>query len=182
MDQRGKDRRLKVDDFGRGKIDRFTVSDLGPGWENVHAVVGYRLNDFLSRIPYRWKITSAWRSLKTNTAAGGSKNSPHLKGNAIDLWIFDPDFFKESRLKHYIDLAREVGFNGVGIYKDKKFIHMDYRDKPGSWGGIQTAGSQKTTKFISLAAALKSFSSSPAAIPVIPLVVLALILLRGRQS
>ena len=191
MDYRGMNRKLRFSDFGSGKIDQFTISDFGPNWQKIHAVVGYRINEFKREVPYKIKITSSHRTPGQNKAAGGSKNSKHLTGNALDLWIYDPGFFFIDRLKHYVKLARKIGFNGVGIYKGKKLLHVDVRPKPGSWGGIQkTVGGRKSTRFVSMAKAIKFFSLLPESTKfalkggatIIPLVIIIYLIFRFRRT
>lgn len=182
MDMRGSGRKLALTDFGKGKIEKFTISELGKNWDKLEALAAYRLNDFLSSIPYKWTITSAFRTPEQNTAAGGVQNSPHLEGRAFDVWIYDPDFFRRDRLEYYVKLAGRVGFNGVGIYQAKQFLHMDVRPKAGSWGAIQkVVNGKKTQTFIGMATALEQFSKAAAASWAAALVVLALVFLFSRS-
>jgi len=143
MEIRGLNRRLTTSDFTAQKIFLFTPSDFGPTWQQMHAVVAYRLQDFLISIPHRFKITSAHRTPATNRAAGGSKNSRHMTGDATDVWITDPDFFERKTLETRVALARAAGFNGVGLYKGQKFFHLDVRPTPWLFGAERAAGKLK---------------------------------------
>jgi len=76
-------------------------------------------------------VTSSFRTRASNALAGGSKNSQHLKGKAIDAK------FKYSTIKEKYDddiLAggdlfvklRQAGITGFGLYDN--FFHIDSRD------------------------------------------------------
>lgn len=136
VDTRGAGRSLKLEDFGAGKITAFAPSALGAGWSNVNALAAYRLNAFLKALPFPWRITSAWRSPQKNAEVGGASDSRHLTGEAFDLQVDDPHFYNSDRLRFYFDLARQAGFNGVGLYEPGAAIHVDVRSSPASWGAI----------------------------------------------
>lgn len=151
-DPRGKGRKLTETDFGPGKIDRFTPADFGEHWRQIHAALGYRLNAFAKGLPYGITITSSYRTPAENRAAGGARASKHLTGNAADIQIADPAFFR--RLDKYKERARAVGFNGVGIYDPRIFrspglqiMHLDIRNKPGAWAGVLELGKRKNVSF-----------------------------------
>ena len=69
-------------------------------------------------------INSAWRSVEKNKEVGGSPNSSHLKGLAVDIHCTD------SRSRFIIlEALLSVGFNRIGIADT--FIHCDLDlDKP----------------------------------------------------
>lgn len=65
-----------------------------------------------------FKINSAYRSPKHNAKVGGSPNSSHLKGLAVDISCTD------SRTRFIIvDALIKAGFNRIGIADT--FIHVD---------------------------------------------------------
>ena len=64
-------------------------------------------------------ITSSYRSEEYNESVGGSKNSQHLKGNAVDLFCDNGAL----RLK-IVENALGLGLS-VGVAKT--FIHVDNR-------------------------------------------------------
>jgi len=69
-----------------------------------------------ANIPF--KITSSWRSEEHNEKVGGSKNSSHLRGYAVDIYC-----------KHSVDrllmleALTSAGFTRIGVAKT--FIHVD---------------------------------------------------------
>jgi uncharacterized protein YcbK (DUF882 family) len=67
-------------------------------------------------------ITSAARCRFQNTAVGGSKNSQHLAGRAVDIKC--PDGLYMLRL---VTLAMKHGFTGIGV--GKGFVHLDTRPR-----------------------------------------------------
>jgi zinc D-Ala-D-Ala carboxypeptidase len=82
-----------------------------------------RLRDLYNK-PMR--ISSARRCRSWNKEVGGSKNSKHLHGLAVDILVFnDADRYELVRL------AMSLGFNGIGV--GKNFVHLDARS---SWGAL----------------------------------------------
>ncbi len=76
-------------------------------------------------------INSGYRSPEYNKRVGGSKNSQHVLGNAIDFYV------KRMSSQQLFDILKQHGFlgkvfTGVGIYSN--FIHCDVRANPHSRG------------------------------------------------
>lgn len=99
-------------------------------------VVNIALVEYLDELRFKMQramwITSGYRSSRHNEAVGGAKNSQHLLGNAADTPIQGP----ADGLK-MIELAKGIGFTGIGLYPSKGFAHLDVRPGPGaSWGEI----------------------------------------------
>lgn len=65
-----------------------------------------------------FRITSSWRSESHNLDVGGSPNSSHLKGLAIDIYCVD-----SVKRFHILDGLILAGFTRIGIADD--FIHAD---------------------------------------------------------
>jgi len=64
-------------------------------------------------------VTSAYRCPKHNKEVGGTDNSYHTQGLAVDIKV---DGYGLEELEN---IARAVGFRGIGIYKGANFIHLD---------------------------------------------------------
>jgi len=69
-------------------------------------------------------INSGYRCKEENQRVGGVPGSYHLLGIAVDIHIQD---FLLSDLLIY---AQEIGFNGIGFYENKNFLHLDVRSGP----------------------------------------------------
>lgn len=65
------------------------------------------------------KINSGYRCKSHNKKVGGSPNSQHCLGTAADLSI------SVSQNKQLVDLAKKVGFTGIGTYTWG--VHLDNR-------------------------------------------------------
>lgn len=72
-------------------------------------------------------INSAFRDAEHNTKVGGSPNSQHKFGTAVDIRIANHD---EGRAIE--EIAKSLDFKGIGRYKT--FIHIDTRETPAEWG------------------------------------------------
>lgn len=64
-------------------------------------------------------VTSAYRTPEHNKAVGGAADSQHLKGAAFDIQLanHEPAYLEQ--------VARRVGFTGIGRYPANGFIHVD---------------------------------------------------------
>ena len=78
-----------------------------------------RLNALRGRLDHPMIITSSYRSKEYNKAIGGSKNSKHMQGIAVDVKCTDGDF-RMRLVREAIDMGFTVG---VG----KNFVHLDTR-------------------------------------------------------
>ena len=73
-------------------------------------------------------ITSAYRSAAHNASLpGAAKNSQHRLGKAFDVVMTNQD------PHHFMQVARAVGFTGIGTYPGSNFIHIDTGPSR-SWG------------------------------------------------
>lgn len=71
-------------------------------------------------------INSAYRCSVRNTQVGGSPNSQHMLGTAVDIRVtgMTPQAVAAE--------AEKIGFKGIGIYPSKGFVHLDTRTGPRS--------------------------------------------------
>lgn len=109
-----------------------------PGYKMLQSEVVRRLDDLvkLLRIGRPLKIISGYRSLAENAAVGGSKNSRHLSGEAVDVIIPAPHRTPAGTVE-FFRLADQAGFNALGFYYPEYTSHLDIRPKkPG--GGLYT--------------------------------------------
>ena len=65
-------------------------------------------------------ITSALRTLKENIACGGSDNSQHLTGDAVDLKPLD------SSVDDFILEIKKSGFKFDQLIKYRTFVHISF--------------------------------------------------------
>lgn len=71
-------------------------------------------------------VSSGWRCYTHNANVGGVWNSQHRYGTAADLVC------SAVSVERLAELAREVGFDGIGEYPYSGFVHVDCRDDGGS--------------------------------------------------
>lgn len=81
--------------------------DINNAIERLERHVGYEL-----------VYNSGFRCTECNEKAGGSENSPHLRGLAVDIRVVG-----SSGRYVLIQAALELGFRRIGI--GKKFVHLD---------------------------------------------------------
>lgn len=66
-------------------------------------------------------VSSAYRCEDNNYNVGGVRNSQHVLGKAADIWV---EGYSSYRLG---GICEEI-FDGVGIYIEQDFVHVDMRD------------------------------------------------------
>ena len=76
--------------------------------------------EWLLRNNVKFTVTSAFRTEAENEACGGSKNSQHLTGDAIDLK--PPDF----SLDIFILKIKNSGFEFDQLIKYRTFVHISF--------------------------------------------------------
>lgn len=67
-----------------------------------------------------FSVTSALRSKKENEACGGSVNSQHLTGDAVDLKPLD------FSLDDFILIIKKTGFEFDQLIKYRTFVHISF--------------------------------------------------------
>jgi uncharacterized protein YcbK (DUF882 family) len=93
------------------EVEGFIDSDLVLMLEMLREAVGFPI-----------VITSGFRSIEKNKEVGGSKNSYHLKGEAVDIAINQLTPLQVYKLIKYVFL---IGFKGIIIYPFH--VHLDIR-------------------------------------------------------
>ena len=78
-------------------------------WASLNAAYGQPLN-----------VNSAYRDPEHNARVGGAKQSQHMHGNAFDV---DVAGLPENERLALINLARQNGFGGIGVYDNS--LHFD---------------------------------------------------------
>ena len=76
-------------------------------------------------------VNSAFRTTKSNSKLskeGAVKNSMHLYGKAVDIWVPDVPIKTVGKIGQYFRQG------GVGFYESKNFVHLD-TGKLRSWRG-----------------------------------------------
>ena len=86
-----------------------------------------KIQELRDRCGFPFIVTSAARCKKHNENVGGSPNSYHMKGRAIDIIVL------RARAYKLLKGAMELGFSGIGINLSPKailpFIHLDDRKR-----------------------------------------------------
>lgn len=82
------------------------------------------LQEIRRKIGFPITIISGYRTIEYNKQINGATNSYHCQGRAIDLQCKNINIYELAML-----LVR-IGINGIIIYPQKKFIHIDNREKP----------------------------------------------------
>lgn len=76
--------------------------------------------EWLLRNNVKFTVTSAFRTDSENEACGGSKNSQHLTGDAIDLKPLD------FSLDNFILKVKNSGFEFDQLIKYRTFVHISF--------------------------------------------------------
>lgn len=100
------------------KLSEFDSKDLPGSGNNMDEEFLDILDELRGRIKEPVIINSGYRTKSHNKKVGGSPNSSHLKGLAVDIHI--PNNNYRNKL---IREALYLGINRIGIYKT--FVHLD---------------------------------------------------------
>jgi len=109
-------RKLTESDFDQ--IQYFSAGELGAWW-NLEADLIFRADTMRRQLGVPLIVTSAWRDIAGNQAAGGVENSYHLEGRALDLQPRGANIYSA-----YL-AAEAAGFSGIGVYDSH--VHVDTR-------------------------------------------------------
>lgn len=122
------------------RLDQFeTIRYYGPEdlsrWENLEFELVEKLDKLTGALggqPFR--ILSTYRTEHENEKVGGAPQSQHLYGRAIDIVV--PGGYEK-----FLDLAKSVGFTGIGLYVNSKDVvsaHLDVRptNRIATWGKV----------------------------------------------
>ena len=94
----------------------------------VHTEHLNKLQSLRLRIGKPLKLTSAFRSYDYNKSIGGASKSQHVLGTATDLALPSGMTMKEFKAH-----CEAIGFDGIGVYYNSNFIHVDSRGKHARW-------------------------------------------------
>jgi zinc D-Ala-D-Ala carboxypeptidase len=104
------------------KWENFTPQELackGTGELRVNRDAMDRLQRLRKAMGHPLIVVSGYRSESHNRRVGGAKNSMHLQGRAFDISTVNVD------PQTLVDVARQVGFSGIGTYPKQGFVHLD---------------------------------------------------------
>lgn len=112
-----------------------TSCHCGCGGNKVNPLLLEMLDKLREMIGGPLELSCAYRCEKHNAETpGSSKNSQHVKGNAADVIV--PDYGHCHTVEQLAWYAQEVGFDGIGMYPEDGFVHVDVRDggkNPGTY-------------------------------------------------
>ena len=88
------------------------------------------------------RIAAGYRSPTHNKKVGGSPNSRHLTGQAVDIKVTGV---------HPLDVAKaaeKIGFTGIGVYRynGQMFTHLDVRPTKSYWCDLPNSKNLKAVK------------------------------------
>lgn len=74
-------------------------------------------------------VTSGYRCPAHNKTVGGVENSYHTQGMAADVFVC------AISSPQLAEMAEQAGFDGIGVYQEQGFVHVDVRGYPARWEG-----------------------------------------------
>jgi len=84
----------------------------------------------------RLVITSGYRCVRHNRAVGGSRNSQHMEGHAVDMRSPDLSVVDLAAAAEEVPIFRA---SGIGVYRGEvEWIHLDVRGWRARWGELDT--------------------------------------------
>lgn len=120
----------------------FTASEFGEWWPHMSTDLLTKLDEFRHRLGVPVHISPAQGSLGRNLGLSTSQHNVDLWGEvrAVDV------MFTGASLEHGYQIAKDIGFTGIGAYPDWKpsqGMHLDVRQAPlALWSGVLDSGKQ----------------------------------------
>ena len=90
--------------------------------EGMNEVLLKKLDQLRDYVGYPIYVSSGYRCEVHNRNEGGVDNSQHLLGNAADIYC---NYILAEELADY---AEQFGFDGIGLYVEDGFVHVDCRN------------------------------------------------------
>ena len=90
--------------------------------EGMNPILLEKLDKLRGMVGHPIEVSSGYRCPEHNRRIGGVDNSQHVFGNAADIYC--GSVMAESLAKY----AEKIGFDGIGIYHEDDFVHVDVRD------------------------------------------------------
>ncbi len=155
----------KTTDRNALKLRYFTASEFGPYWPLMSLELLRKVDEFRHRLGYPVSISPAFGAIgrpvigADDTAAeSGAERSYHnylIHGEvmALDLLPSPPGGATLAERQRWVNVARAVGFTGIGLYPDwrpRAGIHLDVRpvsalaqgQTAATWAGLRRGGQQ----------------------------------------
>lgn len=120
----------------------FTQAEFGKWWPYMSTELLTKLDEFRHRLGVPVSISPVDGSLGRHLGLSTSQHNVDLWGEvrAVDV------MFTGVSLEHAYQVAKEVGFTGIGAYPDwqpSQGMHLDVRQAPlALWAGIKEEGIQ----------------------------------------
>lgn len=90
--------------------------------EGMSEVLLTKLDELRDLVGYPIYVTSGYRCPVWNSKNSGVENSQHVMGTAADIYC---NYVSAEDLAEF---AAQVGFDGIGLYIEDGFVHVDVRD------------------------------------------------------
>lgn len=104
-----------------------TQCHCGCGGNVINPLLLQKLDQLRDMIGGPLELSCAYRCPKHNSEIPGSvPNSQHVLGNAADVLV--PNYGHCNTAEQLAWYAQEIGFDGIGIYPESGFVHVDVRD------------------------------------------------------
>jgi len=103
-----------------------TQCHCGCGGNKVNPLLLKMLDKLREMIGGPLELSCAYRCPAHNEEVGGVPDSQHVLGNAADVLV--PGYSHCNTAEQLAWYAEQIGFDGIGIYPDSGFVHVDVRD------------------------------------------------------
>lgn len=115
------------------QVKEFACHD-GTDRTPIDTVLVLKLQELRDKIGAPLIISSGYRSESYNRKIGGAKFSYHIYGKAADVYC---NYYSAKDIAHW---AQPLWLNGIGLYTNENFVHLDVRRDNNYWlGHGQTA-------------------------------------------
>lgn len=152
-------RRAKANQRDNLPLKHFSKAEFGAYWPLMSLDLLSRLDAFRDALGYPVAISSAPGAIGRPIIGGGQAESGaekswhnyalHGEIMAVDIHPLPPGGADAEERQRWYQLAKQVGFTGIGIYPDwnRPGMHLDVRTdrqpgSPATWAGVYRGGKQ----------------------------------------
>lgn len=133
------------------KLKHFKASEFGGWWPLMNRDLLLKLDEFRERWGVPVQISPASGAIGRETKGSASQHNVLRWGEVRAVDVMPVGMTTEAAKRRAVEIARDVGFTGIGLYPDWQpwpGLHLDVRadrepGDPAEWAGVKTVRGQE---------------------------------------